>query len=346
VTNSSAQLVCRYEGAYPAAGGNPYARPPCCIFWRGKIVEQDITPELRYLFTGQELESEISSTSFWNFRARMFNSEIGLFYAPDPAHQSYSRYGYCLGNPINFVDPTGRETQSDDDIRSYFDQMRNYYEGWFRSSMIGLGRAMGTPQSAMRNQVEQLQGYYTQYTLRTTVGHTEGDVCSNTQGLIDPGTWVIDAIRTITWFEWSMVLANSQYYDLAEGAILYRMQNMEGFGNKGYEITGREGYGQGQRPRNWARWSFWRNDCSRRVGYALFKNYGLTSGNAGNYFGAPVEQDPTRLQVVVWPGEHIGLTKDNMVYDMTPKGYHHGRYTVERVSGWTEVGKPVFYDIR
>jgi hypothetical protein len=38
----------------------------------------------------------------------MFNSEIGLFYAPDPAHQGFSRYGYCLGNPISFVDPTGR----------------------------------------------------------------------------------------------------------------------------------------------------------------------------------------------------------------------------------------------
>jgi RHS repeat-associated protein len=87
--------VCRYEY-------DPY----------GKIVEQEFNPELKYLFTGQELESEISSTSFWNFRARMFNSEIGLFYAPDPAQQGYSRYGYCLGNPINFVDPTGRYTGS------------------------------------------------------------------------------------------------------------------------------------------------------------------------------------------------------------------------------------------
>jgi RHS repeat-associated protein len=75
-------------------------------------VEQEFNPELKYLFTGQELESEISPTSFWNFRARMFNSEIGLFYAPDPAQQGYSRYGYCLGNPVSFVDPTGRYTGS------------------------------------------------------------------------------------------------------------------------------------------------------------------------------------------------------------------------------------------
>ena len=35
-----------------------------------------------------------------------------MFYAADPAFQGYSRYGYCLGNPIIFVDPTGRYTGS------------------------------------------------------------------------------------------------------------------------------------------------------------------------------------------------------------------------------------------
>jgi RHS repeat-associated protein len=93
---------------YPAKQQRDFTK----IVQYGKIVEQQITPELKYLFTGQELKSEISSTSFWNFRARMFNSEIGLFYAPDPAHQVNSRYGYCLGNPINFVDPTGRWGQT------------------------------------------------------------------------------------------------------------------------------------------------------------------------------------------------------------------------------------------
>jgi hypothetical protein len=44
----------------------------------------------------------------WNFRARLYDNEVGLFYAVDPAYQSWSSMGYVLGNPISFVDPTGR----------------------------------------------------------------------------------------------------------------------------------------------------------------------------------------------------------------------------------------------
>jgi RHS repeat-associated protein len=38
----------------------------------------------------------------------MYDNDAGVFYAADPAHETYSRYGYCGGNPISFVDPTGR----------------------------------------------------------------------------------------------------------------------------------------------------------------------------------------------------------------------------------------------
>jgi RHS repeat-associated protein len=112
-------------------------------------VEQEFNPELKYLFTGQELESEISSTSFWNFRARMFNSDIGLFYAPDPAHQGYSRYGYCLGNPISFIDPTGR-----------WGQMGYYIEGLNVSGqMFGSQyETMGSHYSLYQQRLQYYQG--------------------------------------------------------------------------------------------------------------------------------------------------------------------------------------------
>jgi len=91
LVNSSGTAVSRYEY-------DPY----------GKIVDSYVNAEGKFLFTGQELETSFSSTSFWNFRARGYDSEIGLFHAVDPSGQGWSPMGYVLGNPISFVDPTGR----------------------------------------------------------------------------------------------------------------------------------------------------------------------------------------------------------------------------------------------
>jgi RHS repeat-associated protein len=123
VVDSACGVVCRYEGVYPATGGNPSryiaagfhpARNQRDTEKRaknvqyGKILDASENVDPRYKFTGQALEKDISTSSFWNFRARMYDSDVALFYAADPAHETYSRYGYCAGNPINFVDPTGR----------------------------------------------------------------------------------------------------------------------------------------------------------------------------------------------------------------------------------------------
>jgi RHS repeat-associated protein len=91
IVSSSGEVVCRYDY-------DPY----------GKILDVSQNVDPRYKFTGQALEKDISASSFWNFRARMYDSDVALFYAADPAHETYSRYGYCAGNPISFVDPTGR----------------------------------------------------------------------------------------------------------------------------------------------------------------------------------------------------------------------------------------------
>jgi RHS repeat-associated protein len=41
------------------------------------------------------------------FGARYYDPEIGMFIGPDPAQESWNSYGYCLGNPILFINPTG-----------------------------------------------------------------------------------------------------------------------------------------------------------------------------------------------------------------------------------------------
>jgi RHS repeat-associated protein len=60
---------------------------------------------LRYRFTGQEWDA---ATGLYNYHARMYDPELGRFYAPDPAAQFDSPYCYVGANPINRVDPDGR----------------------------------------------------------------------------------------------------------------------------------------------------------------------------------------------------------------------------------------------
>ena len=43
-----------------------------------------------------------------NFRARFYDSRIGIFYAGDPAEQGFSPYMYCGGNPVMRIDKDGR----------------------------------------------------------------------------------------------------------------------------------------------------------------------------------------------------------------------------------------------
>jgi RHS repeat-associated protein len=71
----------------------------------GEVASAYENVDLKYKFTGHEFETE---AGFWNFRARMYDSKIGLFYSGDPAHQTNSPYGYAGGNPVSRVDRDGR----------------------------------------------------------------------------------------------------------------------------------------------------------------------------------------------------------------------------------------------
>jgi len=122
LVNSSGTAVSRYEY-------DPY----------GKIVDSYVNAEGKFLFTGQELETSFSSTSLWNFRARGYDSEIGLFYEVDPAHQTYSALGYVGGNPISFVDPTGRELSVSNTPPPYDDGRSS----WGRSDYRGVPEMCG-----------------------------------------------------------------------------------------------------------------------------------------------------------------------------------------------------------
>jgi RHS repeat-associated protein len=88
VTNVAGNVVAQYDY-------DPY----------GEIVNSNENVDIKYLFTGHEHETE---GGYWNFRARMYDSKIGLFYTLDPAHQGSSPFGYAAGNPTMYVDKDGR----------------------------------------------------------------------------------------------------------------------------------------------------------------------------------------------------------------------------------------------
>lgn len=61
-------------------------------------------------FGGKELLSA-SSLDLYDFEARLYDPALGRFLQPDPRAEKYydiSPYCYCAGNPVAYVDPSGR----------------------------------------------------------------------------------------------------------------------------------------------------------------------------------------------------------------------------------------------
>jgi RHS repeat-associated protein len=70
----------------------------------GNMIRIGTTNEVKYQFTGQEYDE----SGVHNYRARLYDSDLGKFYAADPAGQFASPYLYAGNNPIVFVDPNGQ----------------------------------------------------------------------------------------------------------------------------------------------------------------------------------------------------------------------------------------------
>ncbi|HOJ08630.1 MAG: RHS repeat-associated core domain-containing protein [Ignavibacteriota bacterium] len=71
----------------------------------GSLMRATINGDVDYRFTGQEFDSE---TALYNFRARLYDDELGIFYAVDPSGQNFAPFSYAGNNPIIFVDKDGR----------------------------------------------------------------------------------------------------------------------------------------------------------------------------------------------------------------------------------------------
>lgn len=62
-----------------------------------------------YSFTGKKMDQE---TGLVYFGGRFYDPEVGRFISVDPARDGINWYEYCRDNPVNLVDPNGKETKS------------------------------------------------------------------------------------------------------------------------------------------------------------------------------------------------------------------------------------------
>lgn len=74
-----------------------------------------------YKYNGKELE-RANGLDWYDYGARRYDPILGRFTTMDPMAEKYpgaSPYGYCLGNPVKHVDPSGRFVESVWDALSF-----------------------------------------------------------------------------------------------------------------------------------------------------------------------------------------------------------------------------------
>jgi len=70
----------------------------------GNLIRIGTTNEVKYQFTGQEHDE----SGLHNYRARLYDSDLGKFYAVDAEGQFASPFIYVGNNPVGAIDPTGK----------------------------------------------------------------------------------------------------------------------------------------------------------------------------------------------------------------------------------------------
>ena len=72
-----------------------------------------------YKYNGKELDTK-AGLNWYDYGARHYDAALGRFTTQDPLAEKYfstSPYGYCLNNPVKFVDPDGKKIRPGNPVR-------------------------------------------------------------------------------------------------------------------------------------------------------------------------------------------------------------------------------------
>ena len=96
-----------------------------------------------YKFGGKELD-RIGGINHYDFQARQLQLPIPHFYQQDPYADKYphlSPYLYCAGNPLRYIDPSGKWIVGTDGKRIYYSVERVFSKN-ASSDVVEIGNAM------------------------------------------------------------------------------------------------------------------------------------------------------------------------------------------------------------
>ena len=116
----------------------------------------------RYKYNGKELD-RMHGLNLYDYSARQYDATVGKFTTMDPLCEKYynvSPYAYCVGNPVNYVDPMGMEPDSLDaammsslayEANPEYTKMLNK-NGWYENKSLAFESVSGFKSKVFQKQ--------------------------------------------------------------------------------------------------------------------------------------------------------------------------------------------------